>query len=168
MRRWLLLPLCAAVLSTGCDGDSAPQQTPMHFEKKARAVKQGPTPEELTAGMIEAVTVGKSTVPVGLKFEVPSRPVVGQPVPIVIAVMPQVVGSATLRVSGSEGLNFPSDGNDVDMAAIDPAQAYKVVIPTTPTAEGVQLMGVNLTLTHDEVTETRTFSVPLIVAAASN
>jgi hypothetical protein len=54
------------------------------------------------------------------------------------------------------------------MAAVDSTQAYKITIPTTPTAEGVQLMGVSITLTHDTATEVRTFSVPLIVSPASN
>jgi len=167
MRPWILLPLGAAVWLTACSGDSAPAQVPMHFEKKPRAAQQGPTPEELTAGMIEAVTVGKSSVPVAVKFDVPTRPVVGQPVDVVIALMPQVAGNASLRVSGTDGLRFASSG-DIALAAVDPTQAYKVTIPTTPSAEGLQQIDVNVTLTHDDVTEARSFSVPLLVSAAAN
>jgi len=163
MRVGTILALCAALGVAGCHGDVAPQQTVTHIQKKSHRAR---TPEEMTSGMVEAATVGKSTVPVGLKFDLPSRPVVGKPLDVVLALMPQAIGSATLKVSGSEGLNVPASGGDIDMASVDPTQAYKVTIPTLPTGEGVQLIGVQVLLSHDGLTETRTFSLPLLVSAA--
>ncbi len=49
------------------------------------AVKKGPTAAELTAGMVEAASQGKSQWPVQLKFELQQRPTVGQPLEINVA-----------------------------------------------------------------------------------
>jgi hypothetical protein len=163
MRVCTILPLCALLGVAGCHGDAAPQQTVTHIAKKAHRAR---TPSEMTAGMVEAATVGKSTVPVALKFDLTSRPVVGKPLDVVLALTSQASGSASLKVSGSEGLAVPAAGADVDLASVDPTQAYKVTIPTVPTGEGVQLIGIEVTLSHDGVTEVRTFSLPLLVAGA--
>ena len=74
-----------------CHGESGDAPVAASTATHAPApVKRGPTPEELTAGMVEAVTVGKSTLPVLVKFDLPARPVVGQPLEVIVAVMPQV------------------------------------------------------------------------------
>ena len=168
MNKGRTVSLFAALLLAACHGDSgqAPQPKLTPQAKTPAAVKRGPTPEELTAGMVEAVTLGKSNVPVAVKFDLPERPSVGQPLQIVIAIMPQAAGSATLQVTGSDGLKLaPGDGT-VQIPSVEPTQAYRVTIATTPTADGVQLLGLNVSLTHDDVTETRSFSVPVIVASS--
>jgi hypothetical protein len=71
-----------------------------------------------------------------------------------------------LKVSGSEGLQ-PAPGNAVvDVGAVDPAEAYRVTVTVTPTAEGVQFLAVEVDLKHDDVTDTRSFSIPVIVQGA--
>lgn len=167
MSKGRALPVIAVLLLAACHDDSsqAPRLTTPH-PKSVPAAKRGPTPEELTAGMVEAVTVGKSTVPVAVKFDLPARPLVGQSLEIVIALLPQVAGSATLQVTGSAGLEVAPAAATIRIPAIEPTQAYRVTITATPTADGVQLLGLGVSLTHDDTTETRTFSVPVIVAAS--
>jgi hypothetical protein len=114
--------------------------------------------------MVEAVTIGKSTVPVALKFDLPGRPTVGQPLEIVIAILPQITGSATLQVTGSDGLQVAPGVGTIEIPSVEPTQAYRVSIATTPTAEGVQLLGLNVSVTHDDTTEVRSFLVPVIVS----
>jgi hypothetical protein len=41
-------------------------------------------------------------------------------------------------------------------------------VTLTPTAEGVHLLGFTVSLKHDEITESRTFSVPIIVGAGGD
>ena len=65
MSKGRALPLFAVLLLAACHGDSsqAPQPKLARPAKTPAAVKRGPTPEELTAGMVEAVTLGKSSGP---------------------------------------------------------------------------------------------------------
>ena len=164
--------LCAVLLLAACHGSDSNQVATTGVTKlptKApQAAKRGPTPEELTAGMVEAVGVGKSSVPVTLKFDLPTRPEVGQPLEIVLGVLPQEpAAAASLKVSGSEGLQ-PAPGNAVvEVGAVDPAEAYRVTVTVTPSAEGVQFLAVDVALRHDDVTDTRSFSIPIIVQSAA-
>ena len=168
MSKGRALPLFAVLLLAACHGDSsqAPQPKLAAPAKAPAAVKRGPTPEELTAGMVEAATLGKSTVPVAVKFDLSERPAVGQPLEIVIAILPQIAGSVTLQVSGSDGLQLAPGVGAIQIPSVEPTQAYRVTVATTPTADGVQLLGLDVSVTHDDTTETRSFAVPVIVAAS--
>jgi hypothetical protein len=101
------LALIAAVLLAGCHGE--PKQAPAVTAAPAAVapvVKRGPTPEELTVGMVEAVTSGKSTAAVTVKFDLPQRPAVGKRFDVVIAVLPQTAARpALVPVLGSQGLH---------------------------------------------------------------
>jgi hypothetical protein len=163
--------LCAALLLAACHGNDSSQAPVAGINKlptKApAAAKRGPTPEELTAGMVEAVGIGKSSVPVTLKFDLPTRPEVGRPLAIVLGILPQEpADAASLKVTGSEGLQ-PAPGTAmVDVGAVDPAEAYRVTVTVTPTAEGVQFLTVEISLRREDSTDTRSFSIPIIVQAA--
>jgi len=170
MKRGIALPLLAVLLLAACHGESSPGPAANAAPKTkvSAAPKRGPTQDELTAGMVEAVTVGKSTVPISMKFDLPGRPVVGRTLDIVIAVLPQVAGSATLQVSGSDGLQLAPGSERIDIPSLEPTQAYRVTISATPTSAGVQLLSVALSWSHEDATDTRTFSVPLIALGASD
>jgi hypothetical protein len=162
------LTFVAVVLLTACHGESkqAPAVTPAPASV-APVVKRGPTPEELTAGMVEAVTIGKSTAPVAVKFDLPKRPAVGARFEIVIAVLPQIAAnSATVQVVGSEGLQLAPNFAPIEIPSLDPTQVYRLTIPVTPTADGVHLLGLSVSVKQDDLAESRTFSVPVIVAPA--
>jgi len=159
--------ISVVLLLAACHGDATPPPvanvTP-HF-KRPPPVKRGPSPEELTAGMVEAVTMGKSTVPVAVKFDLPQQPTVGQPTEVTVAVMPQIEADpATLVVTGSDALVLAPGTEPVEIPAVEPTQVYRHSILLTPTVEGVQLLSLSVTLNHDDMVETREFSVPIIVA----
>jgi hypothetical protein len=160
------LPFAAALLLAACHGESnqAPAVT-LSPAAVAPAVKRGPTPEELTMGMVEAVSTGKSTAPVAVKFDLPQRPTVGKRFEVVIAVLPQsAASSAVVQVAGSDGLQLAPNTAPIEISSLDPTQVYRLSVPVTPTIEGVQLLGVNVSLKQDDFAETRSFSVPIIVA----
>ena len=161
--------LCALALVAGCQRESGDAKGPNPTVKRKApvAVQRGPTLEELTAGMVEAATQGKSQTPVGLKFDVLRRPVQGQPLEIAIALLPgEAAGMATVEVSGPEGLPVPTGQNKIEFASVEPGQVYRGSITLTPAAEGVFLLTVTVNLTHDQMGDIRVFSVPVIVAAA--
>jgi hypothetical protein len=164
----LKLALVAAVLLAACHGEpkQAPAAGPVPAAKAPAVVKRGPTPEELTVGMVEAVTTGRSTAPVAVKFDLPQRPSVGKRIDVVIAVLPQVAaGSAMVQVVGAEGLQLPPNFAPVEISPLDPTQVYRLSIPVTPTADGVHLLGLSVSLKEDDSAESRSFSVPIIVGS---
>jgi hypothetical protein len=153
-----------------CHRDSSPAAPPKPDVQKHApvATQRGPTADELTADMVEAATLGKSQVPVALKFDLLRRPTVGQPLEIAIALIPQIPANpATIDVSGSDGLQIAPGEGRIEIPAVEPAQVYRHSVKITPTAEGVLLLSLTVGLKHDEMTETRMFAVPIIVEASS-
>jgi len=164
-----ILLLCAVAALAACHGDSGQSAAgkPAVRAHGPVAPKRGPTPDELTVGMVEAVTQGKSQVPVGLKFDVLQRPAMGKALEIAVALMPQIsAGQATIQVTGSDGLEVAPDQGQIDIASVEAAQVYRHTVSVTPTAEGVLFLGFAVTLNHDEIAESRTFSIPIIVGPA--
>jgi hypothetical protein len=162
-----ILILCGLAALTACHRDSgtAPAAKATAHVKAAAAPAPGPTAREQTATMVEAATVGKSQVPVALKFEVLQRPVQGQPLEIAIALLPQISAHpATIEVTGSEAVPVGAEEHQFEFAEVEPEQVYRHSIKVTPTAEGVFLLTLNVSLKHDQMIDTRLFSVPIIVA----
>ena len=159
--------LCIVVTSSGCHGESgnAPAQT-THVH--VAVPKRGPSAAQLTSTMVDAAEVGKSDLAVELKFDLKQRPTLGLPLTIDVAVLPQVDGSpASISVNGGNGLVVPSEVSNIALPAVEAGQVYHQIVVVTPTRDGVLLLSLNVSVHHDEVTETREFSIPLIVDAQS-
>jgi len=167
-----VLALCAVAVLAAChrDANPAPQPKPAPPRQAPVAKAQmATTPQQLTADMVEAASQGKSQAPVMLKFDLLQRPTVGQPLEIALALLPQIpANSATIDVAGSENLQVAAGDSQIVIASLDPAQVYRHRITATPTAEGVLFLSLKVSLKHDEMTDSRDFSVPLIVAAAAD
>ncbi len=138
---------------------------PATAHKRAPApVKKGPTVEEQTADMVLAATPGKSDVPVSLKFDLPQRPKIGAPLDLNIALLAQIPAeSAQIDVSAPNGLELASIDARTLIRDVRPDEVYRHTLQLTPTAAGVLFLNLNVTLKHDEITETRSFTVPLIL-----
>jgi hypothetical protein len=153
-----------AVISA-CHGDSgAPQQAaPAPRPRAALPARKGPSAAELTAGMVEAVSLGKSQLGVQLKFDLRQKPIVGQPLDVDIAVMPQIdAAAAEVQVSGGEGLSVAAGANQIELPNVQANEVYRQSFKVTPTADGVLLLGLTISLKHDEMTDSRAFSIPVI------
>jgi hypothetical protein len=166
MKTARVLMLCSLAAIGACHGDAGtppPPKAKPHVSVPVVA-KKGPSAEELTNGMVEAASQGKSQLPVKLKFDLKQRPVLGQPLDIGIAIVPQIdAGPAGIQVTGGEGLTLAADANQADFPEIEAGQVYRRSVKVTPTGEGVILLGVTVSLKHDDITESRVFSIPLIV-----
>jgi hypothetical protein len=163
---WPLL-LCAAMAVGGCNKDSgttAPPAAATQVKPKApAAVKPGASAAEQTAGMVQAAGIGKSQVPVELKFDVAERPKVGQPVEINLALIAQISASlATVQVSGADDVSVAPGGNQYEIPSEEAGEVYRHTLSVTPKAEGVVLLGVTVLLKHDELLDQRVFSIPII------
>ena len=164
-----VLLLCAAVAMTvaACSRDSgsvpAADAVPHVKPKAPVAPKAGATAAEQTAGMVQAASQGKSTVPVELKFDIAQRPKVGQPLDINLALIAQIEASpATIRVDGADDVSVASGASQFDIPSAEAGEVYRETVNVTPNAEGVVLLGVTVSLKHDEVVEQRAFSIPII------
>jgi hypothetical protein len=118
----------------------------------------------LTAGMVEAASQGKSQLAVQLKFDLAQRPTLGRSLDVNLAVMPQIDASpADIKVTGGDGLTVTSGAEAIDLPAVEAGQVYRQSVKVTPSSDGVLLLSVSVSLKHDEMTESRAFSIPLIV-----
>jgi hypothetical protein len=159
-----VLALCTAAALTACHKDSATEAPPAPRAAAPVVARKGPTGEQLTAGMVEAPSQGKSQLPVKLKFALEQRPTLGQPLDISVAVIPQIdAGAGSIEVAGGDGVNVAPEMTRFDLPAVEAGQAYRQGIKVTPTAEGVLLLSLTVSLKRDDTTELRVFSVPLIV-----
>jgi hypothetical protein len=160
------LILCTLAAVGACNRDTeSPQPAPGAPRVNVPvAAKKGPGAEELTAGMVEAANQGISQLPVKLKFDLRERPAIGQPLDIDVAVLPQIDAiSGHVVVAGGDGLTVAPGANQLELPAIEAGQVYRQGIKVTPTVDGVLLLSLTVSLKHDDQTDSRTFSIPLIV-----
>jgi hypothetical protein len=162
-----VLLLCAVAALSACNQDSgsAPASTAVvHIKPKAPVVaKSGPTAAQQTVGMVEAASPGKSQVPVELKFDLSQKPKVGQMLEINLALIAQISAStATLQVSNADGLTVAPGATQFDIPTVEAGEVYRQTVNVTPNAEGVLLVGVTVSLKHDDVTDQKVFSIPII------
>jgi hypothetical protein len=158
--------LCTVAAVSACHKDSGapPPPAPVPHVIVPAVVNKGPSAAELTAGMVEAAAQGKSQLPVQLKFDLKRRPMLGQALDIDIAVMPQIDASpVNIQVSGGDGLTVAPGAGQIDLPAIESGQVYRQSVKVTPTVDGLLLLSLIVSLKHDETTESRAFSIPLLV-----
>jgi hypothetical protein len=153
-----------ALCACNKDSGSAPAAAPVpHVKAKPMIPKPGPTAAELTAGMVLAAAVGKSQVPVELKFDIAKKPKVGQPVELTLALVAQVSAApATIQISGADDVSVAAGGNQFEIPSEEAGEVYRQSVNITPNAEGVVLVNVTVSLRHDEVLDQRAFSIPII------
>jgi hypothetical protein len=156
----------AAASLAGCGQDAntpAPSAAAPRFKAPA-PVKKGPSAEELTAGMAMAPAVGRSALPVDLKFELAERPKIGQVLEINLALVPQVGGGpARVQVSSADGLDAAQGDAQFDIAEIEAGEVYRHTLRVTPNTDGVLLLNLMVSVKHDEINDSKGFSVPVIV-----
>jgi hypothetical protein len=158
--------LCTLAAASACHKDSGtpPPPTPKPHISAPVVAKKGPSAAQLTAGMVEAASQGNSQLPVELKFDLKQRPTSGQALDIDIALIPQIdAGAAAIQLSGGDGVTVAPGTTQIDLPAVESGQVYRRSVKVTPTADGVLLLNLTITLKHDEMIESRAFSVPLIV-----
>ena len=158
--------LCALVAASACHKDSGtpPPPPPKPHVSAPVVAKKGPSAADLTSGMVEAASQGKSQLPVQLKFDLRQRPTPGQALDIDIALIPQIDGGAAdIQLTGGDGLSVAPGTNQIGFPAVEAGQVYRQSVKVTPISDGVLLLGLTISLKHDEMIESRGFSIPLIV-----
>ena len=162
----LLWAVVMALSACNRDSGSTPAANAVSHINKPRApvaAPPGATAAEQTAGMVQAASEGKSQVPVELKFDIAQRPKVGQVLEINLALIAQIAASpATIQVTGADDVTIAAGANQFDIPAEEAGEVYRETVNVTPNAEGVVLLGVTVSLKHDEIVDQRVFSIPII------
>ncbi len=102
-------------------------------------------------------------MPVELKFDIAQRPKAGQPLDITLALVAQIDASpATIQLEGDEDVAVAPDAGKFDIPTVQAGEVYRETVHVTPKAEGVAVLGVTVSLKHDDVVEQRAFSIPIL------
>jgi hypothetical protein len=64
---------------------------------------------------------------------------------------------------GGDGLTVAPEAKQVDLPAVEAGQVYRQTVTVTAATDGVLLLGLTVLLKHDDLTDSRAFSIPLIV-----
>jgi hypothetical protein len=169
-RRVIILLAITGLAACHRDQGSAPAAPakPKAGVPTAAPSQNGADSQQLTAGMVEAVMQGKAPAPVDLKFDLLERPVQGQPLEIAIALLPQTAArSATVAVTAPDGLKVEAGGEQFEFPAVEAAQVYRHSIKVTPAGEGFYLLTLSVSLQHDQTSDSRVFSVPILVGGGA-
>ena len=115
-------------------------------------------------GMVQAAGLGKSTVPVELKFDIAAAAERwGSQLTVNLALIAQIDASpATIQVTGADDVSVAPGANQFDIPSEAAGEVYRETVNVTPNAEGVVLLGVTVSLKHDEIVDQRVFSIPII------
>ena len=128
--------------------------------KTAPAFKKAATVAEQTAGMVQAASPARSEPIAELKFELRSRPTAGQTLSVDLALLPQLdAASATVELSGSDGLAVTATDNSISFTAVVRSSVYRKSVLVTPATDGVYFLNAVATLKSEDYTGVRSFTI---------
>lgn len=163
---WLVWVALSATLSA-C-GHSTPAPSAQTGGVRPKAVVSDAN--ALSVDMVAAVSQGGSGTPIAMRFRLASRPVVGSPVRIDVALIP----AADAEVSHIHATFVPGDGlqlgsdRSVDITDPTPGQAVEQEVTVTPQQPGVLSLSATVLVEMDTGSIARTYTVPLIAVPAAS
>jgi hypothetical protein len=154
--------LAVCVAACGSSDDAAANAT--RVSKLPAKPKQVPHLGEFPVeDMVAAASATKSGVPVQLKFELAQRPEVGQPLDVVIAVIP---GPNLERVSAKfeagEGLELVGGSNVPDVQKPGEGVAIRHTVTVVPKRDGIFSLTAVVSADSANQSATRVYSLPVI------
>jgi predicted small lipoprotein YifL len=157
-----MIAIATVVLLAACGSKEAQPVAPSMPQ-----VQKEKTPDDPTARMARAVTIGQSNVPVELKYEILNKPIVGTPVEIELAVIPTFgADSLSIAFAGSSGLTLSADSApNVDKVKVK--QVERVKLSAQAHEATVFYITVTATLYNAGTSSARVFALPIIMSSAS-
>lgn len=158
--KYAFLGMLAIALS-GCN--SEPEPDPAAAAAASMQARKLAIANDPTARMARAVGSGKTGAAVDIKYDFLSKPAVGKPVEVELALIPNAgVNSMEIVVGGMEGItlagNLTATFTDVKMG-----QPYKHQLSLLADREGVFYLTVAATTHIGAASMGRTFSIPFVV-----
>jgi hypothetical protein len=114
-------------------------------------------------GLANAVAVGKTAAAVDLKYKIAARPAIGQPFEVELVLLPRMAADALeVQATGMPGL-VVAGGADARFDKVVAGEKYAAKVLLQVTEPGLYYVGVTAKLVNKVQTDSRTFSVPVVV-----
>jgi hypothetical protein len=163
-----LLVIAMLALVAACEKDpepaaaGAPTAAP-----KGNAAATAADAEDATRGMVSGVAAGRAAdAVVDLKFELKSRPEVGKPLTVDIALLPKVA-TETMNITylATEGLAVQPTTMPSKYERVQAGSVYRHQATVIPKENGVFSLSAIVMVQTDTGDVTRTFSIPVVIGA---
>jgi len=164
--RAIALSLVAAV-AAGCGGKSDEQVAEKKATDATEAKQAAERAEPVLAGddrLANAVVVtGKGSAAVDLKYDIATKPAVGEPFEVELTFLPRLAAdSLDVEFSAVEGLTLVG-GDPVRFDNVQAGERYAAKVLAQSEVAGMYYIGVSAKMTTKVQTEVRAFSVPIVV-----
>lgn len=166
--RSVAFALLAGALVAGC-GSKEEEQAASAPEAAAPApaapAPVAASPEEVAkdARMANAVADGKTTAPVDLRYDIATRPDVGQPFEVELELKPRVSADALdVEIGDSPGLTFGGE-RAARFPNVEAGQGYSFKVQVTGASAGLYYVSVIAKVSSKVQTEVRAFTVPVVI-----
>jgi hypothetical protein len=161
-RGFFLGALVAGVMLAACGDSPSDAGTVPTASNKPSASKADVLPPE----MVAAVSAGNNASVVGVHFALGAPPVVNQPLPVDIAIVPHREFTSLIAHFDAHGGLAVTVGNMLDAGtSLPPEKVIKHQLVLLPREAGVFMVTVAIDSLGQEGNMTRIFSIPVIVAA---
>jgi hypothetical protein len=156
----MAIMLAGCGLSTGKSGAGGQPQPQNRDTKPGRQ-----TAEIVDPDMVAAVSSARSSTPIGMKFGLSARPVVGTPLTVTLALIPASdVGISHIHVlfQPGEGLQLQSERN-LDINQPGAGTVVEQELSVVPQQSGVLSLNATVVVDMDGGSLARSYVIPLIV-----
>jgi hypothetical protein len=161
-RGFLPIALVAMVMLAGC-GESPSDAGPASAASNKPVAPKG---DGLPPEMVAAVSASNNSSVISVHFALGATPVVNQPLPVEIAIMPhQEFASLLAHFDAQAGLAVTVGGTLDAVTSIAPEKPIKHQLVLLPREAGVFMVTAVIDSQGQEGNMTRVFSIPVIVAA---
>jgi hypothetical protein len=173
--RGLVVILVGGMLAAGCGGggdDDAETVAAKAGEAKPTGTSEKPAAgsaptvkpaDPAEARMASAVADSKTTAPIDLLYDLPSKPEVGQRFAVELAVKPRLPGDALdVEIGDSPGIVIEGE-RATRFLKVDAGQPYKFTFQGRGDAEGLYYIAVITKLSTQVQSEGRAFSIPVVI-----
>jgi hypothetical protein len=172
--RIMAVALAAGFLATACGGGSDDDRKAATRRADAAAATDESAPADAAprtakatnsgeAHLAAAVADTKTTAPVDVLYDLPAKPEVGEPFALEIVAKPRLPADALdIEIGDSPGIAIEGERATrfMDVAA---GQPYRYTVQARGDAAGLYYVTVNAKLSTQVQTESRAFSIPVVI-----
>jgi hypothetical protein len=163
--------LLVAALLAGCGGGKQPESaTDAAAPEQVKAEPVAAPPPAATADvtdkesrMATAVTDGKTSAPVDMKYDLPSKPGVGLPFEVELAFDTRMAADALeVEISEAPGLVVVSE-KTIKFEPVEGGQSYTTKLLVKGDNPGLYYVGVVAKMSTSVQSESRAFAIPVVI-----
>jgi len=162
----LAASMLAATMLAACGQSNAPA----HGAGVQQAKTVEKSSETTDPDMVSAVSTTGSTTPIGMKFRLAGKPVVGTPLQIAVALIPAEnieINHIHAEFQAGEGLELQSD-RTLDVSDPQSGVAFEQQLTVLPRQAGVLSLSATVVIDMDTGSIARTYTIPVIALGGAS